>query len=127
VVVFGQLTRGHLNLIGEFHWSNRGPKLLPVLFTSLQGSTIEIVIAPRRRQRRPHLGVAETTRKGRVATIPERSCDVTPRLLHYEFHQRAGIEIDDSHRSIALLGNPIGYLTTRARLLSARGDRPTLG
>lgn len=126
-VAFGQSASGHLNLMSELHGPDRSPELLPILFAPRQAGTIQIVIAFRRRQRSPHLGVAETARNGCITPIPERGRGITPRLLHHKLHQRAGIEINDSHGLIALLRNPIGYRSTRARPRTARSDRPTLG
>lgn len=93
----GQSTGLPFDCGAELYWPHSSPVPFPGLLCPGHVLIGQVVIAGRRSQGRAHLGVGQPARHGSVAAIPQLGGQVTPGFIDQEFHESAGIEVDESH------------------------------
>jgi len=91
---------------------NGGPVLLEGPFSGGDVGGLEIVVAQRSGESRPHLGVSKSAGDRRVAAIPQLRREIAPVLFDDELHECARIEVHERHESAALFAHKIGHRTS---------------
>lgn len=110
----GQLAGIALDGSGELYWLGCRPERLPVVLGGPEGTSIDSVIAGRRRESGSNLWVREAARHSSVAPVPQGGSHVTAFFVDDEFHERARVEVDERHaRSVALLDDQFRHRARR--------------
>lgn len=116
-VLAGQLTGVDRDRLGELHWPNGRPVLLPRHLGLLLSIEFQSVIASSRCQSSAHLAVGQPARDRGVTPVPQRRGDIGPILLDEQLHKGAAVEVDDRHdqTSAALVRDQLGHRPLRTR------------
>jgi hypothetical protein len=82
---------------GELDRASDRPVVIPGLLGCVEIIVCEIVIAGGRSQRRPHLRICQAAGDRGVASVPQVGGQLAACLLDQQFHEGAGIEVDERH------------------------------
>jgi len=96
----------------QLHRPNGGPVLLEGPLSGGDVGGLEIVVAQRSGESRPHLGVSKSAGDRSVAAIPQLRREIAPVLFDDELHECARIEVHERHESAALFAHKIGHRTS---------------
>ncbi len=105
--VFGEISSVTADRRRQLDRPGCAPKLGPALFCLRKPIPVEVMVPVRGSERGPDLGIGQPARYGRVASVPQRNCELRPRLLNEQLHERTGVEVDQWHLSV-VARSPMG-------------------
>ena len=100
---------------GELDRPGGRPVTIPGALGRVEFVFIEVVVAGGGGKRGTHLGIGQPARDGGVTSVPQFGGKLAACLLGEEFHEGAGVEVDEWHLSAPLFADDVGHGPARTR------------